>query len=150
MADFYPIIPIDYLDHKSQQNRQANVHHFASKLIHCSTVRELYSKGEMVDLFLLLMTANEFGKIQRSHNTRRLNNFADAEIILDNVEGFKYLKFLVETAAMIEKKNSEVGDCYIFASLGPDFSKRPLEIMKKGLKQELNSQTNIIVTKSLK
>lgn len=48
---FSPIIPIDYGNHKSQQKKVAQIHHFGSKLLKSITQQQISAREDVEELF---------------------------------------------------------------------------------------------------
>jgi hypothetical protein len=58
-----------------------------------------------------------------------VNNFSKLNVLYNNVSGFIYIKFLVETVTFMGMKiNQAAGTCHIFAVLGSDFGERPCNL----------------------
>lgn len=145
---FAPISPLHMMDHKSQKDKDINAHHFASKLLCLVSSRKWITADDVLNVFLFLASSSKFRDICIQSNYYAIN-FSDFKMVLDGLMNKPvYLSFLVNFAASIEEAVNQVGSCYVFNlhTIG-DLSKKALNVMKNGLKGELDKENSKIVAK---
>ncbi|KAG1625366.1 hypothetical protein G6F44_012685 [Rhizopus delemar] len=141
---FYPISPIELMDHASQKFRKPNNHHFASAVLYLITSPKPIKENDMESLWSLFVLSPFFESKLKSLGTKP-ENFADMSSDLKKDNDVSHMGSLIHILGSLHMNTP----CY-FLSLYKEVDAKhmALKIMTSGLKQEIASQQQAIIKKA--
>lgn len=133
--------------HTTQKDKVISTHHFASELLNLVSSRKWTTHGDVLNVFLFLSSSSKFKGICQKSNSNAVS-FVEFKMALDGLANKPvYFSFLVNFAVEIEQAVNEFGSCYLFnIHTINDYGKKVLNIMKNGLKGELDKKISKIVS----
>ncbi|KAI7900484.1 uncharacterized protein BX663DRAFT_532368 [Cokeromyces recurvatus] len=131
---FYPISPVELMDHASQKFRKLNNHHFNSVAIKDDDLEALWS----------LVIRLPFFKTKMKAVSTTPTNFAEMSDVLKKIKNDSHIGSLIHILGSIQIKTP----CFLLSLYDETVAKDiALKIMTSGLKREIQSQHDTIINK---